>query len=209
MNLGLIIVLIVILGYISNWLNWRYLNYKITHVLYYIGAFVHESSHALFCLVTGAKIYEFKVFSSQPHVTHGKPKLPFIGNLLISSAPIFGGLFFLFFINHYVLGNYFALVTSSGYVNILSDSLKLITQIRLSTWQSWVMIILFLNAGAMIGPSARDIKNVWPILILLFFVQSYFLVNLGLIAMSIIFVNIVIQIVLILCLTIFTAIKNY
>ena len=41
LSLGLVIVLIVVLGYASNWLNWQFLNYRLTHALYYIGAFVH------------------------------------------------------------------------------------------------------------------------------------------------------------------------
>ena len=100
-TIGIIIIAISVLGYVSNWLNWRFLNYKINLWLYYFGAFVHESSHAIFCLLTGARISEYKVFVKQPHVTYSNSKLPIIGNLLISIAPIFGGLTLLFFINKY------------------------------------------------------------------------------------------------------------
>ena len=94
MNFGLAIVLVVTFGYLSNYLNWRFLNYKITHYLYYLGAIVHESSHAILCILTGAEISEFVVFSAQPHVTHSKSKIPVIGMFLLSSAPIYCGLFF-------------------------------------------------------------------------------------------------------------------
>lgn len=198
MSLGLIILLIVISGYASNRLNWRFLNYRLTRVLYYVGACVHESSHAIVCILTGAKIKEFKVFSSQPHVIHGKPKLPLIGNALISSAPIFGGLLFLFLVNRFVLGGYFSVAAGSADPpSVFRNALGFWAQLHLLAWQSWVMILLFLNVGAMIGPSWQDIKNFWPVLILLFFVQSPPLSQMCLMALSLIIVNIAIQIALI------------
>ena len=205
MSLGLIIILIVIFGYISNWLNWRYLNYKITRYLYYIGAFVHESSHALLCLVTGAKIDEFKVFSDQPHVIHRKPKLAFISNLFISSAPIFGGLLFLFLVDHFVLGNFLTL--NSG--GIFTGPLKLIMQLNPLHWQSWVMLLLLINAGAMIGPSFQDMKNVWLAVVVLFFVQSAPLENLGIVALDLILVNIILQIVVVVIVRLIGLIMNH
>ena len=91
MNLGVLIILITISGYLSNWINWQFLNYKPVRLLYFLGSFVHETSHAALCLLTGAKIKEFKVFSRQPRVVHSEPKLPILGMPLISLAPLFGG----------------------------------------------------------------------------------------------------------------------
>ncbi len=196
MSFGLIIILVVSFGYISNWLNWRYLNYKFTHFMYYIGAFVHECSHAILCILTGARIQEFSVFSSQPHVLHSKSKLPLIGNFLISSAPIFGGLCFLYIINHVLLADHFSIATLTGqWSDLYIGPLDLLTQMKPWEWQMWVVVILFLNIGAMIGPSIQDIKNVWIIVILAFFIQSPILIQLGLIALSLILVNIVIQLI--------------
>ena len=203
MNLGLTILLVVFLGYISNWLNWRYLNYKTTQFLYYIGAFVHEASHAILCILTGAKVREFSFFTSTPHVTHTKSKIPLVGNFLISSAPIFGGLFFLYLINHFVLGNRFAISPfDNDWESTILEPLKLLAQMKFE-WQSLVMILLLLNVGAMIGPSIQDIKNAWPMIILAFFVSSSFLINFCLIAISLILVNITIQIIFIIFIKIF------
>lgn len=198
MNLGIIVLSITIVGSLSNWLNWRYLNYPITRLLYYVGAFVHETSHAVLCILTGAKIKEFVVSSSQPHVTHQKSKLPIVGEILISFAPIAGGLLFLALVNHYFLGNYFAAPHVSEWQNLFIGALKSLAQINLLQWQSWVMILFFFNVGAMVGPSPRDLKNIWPILILLFFVQSAFFADLGFVALSLILVNIALQIIFIL-----------
>lgn len=195
-SLGVVIVLIAVFGFISNFLNWRYLNYRVVRLLYYLGAFVHETSHAILCILTGAKIEEFRIFSDQPHVTHQKSKVPFFGELLISAAPIAGGLLFLFLVNHYLLENYFIVPQFSNWhdwQSVLMEPLIILSQINLLQWQSWVAILLSFNAGAMLGPSMRDLKNVWLALIVLFFVRSPFLAGVGLVALSLVFANIILQ----------------
>jgi len=198
MNLGLLIILITALGYLSNQLNGRWLNFKITRWLYYLGAIVHEISHALACILTGAKITEFKIFSKQPHVSHTKSKLPLIGQPLISLAPIAGGLFFIYAINQWVLNSYFTILTPNNWNEILDTLSSSIAQISLTDWQAWVMMLLFINVGAMIGPSTKDLKNIWPVLILMFFINWQTLSQISLIVISLIVINIIIQIVAIL-----------
>ena len=195
MNLGIIVILITAIGYISNQLNWRYLNFKVTHLLYYIGALVHETSHMILCILTMAKVKEFVVFSSQPHVTHQKSKIPIIGEVLISFAPIAGGLFFLFLINRYILRNYFVIPSFVNWQDLLTGAEKILNQINIFEWKSWIMILLFFNVGAMIGPSTQDLKNVWPILIFFFFVKSPFLIQFGLMAICLILINIILQLI--------------
>ena len=196
MNLGLIILGISALGYISNWLNWRFLNYKVVHLLYYIGAFVHETSHALLCLLTGAKIIEYKVFVKHPHVSYAKSAIPILGNVLIAFAPIAGGLLFLYAINKFFLSAYFMIPQFSGWQNIFGDAFRLLAQLNITHWQILLALLLFLNVGAMIGPSFQDLKNIWPILIVLFFAKSEFLGHLGLLAIILILTNIIIQLIL-------------
>jgi hypothetical protein len=203
MSLGLVIVLITAFGYISNTLNWRCLNCRVIRFLYYIGALVHETSHAVLCVLTGAKIEEFTVFSDQPRVVHRKSKLPFLGESLISIAPIAGGLLFLFLINRYLLGNYFVLplaVDWHSWKSVLATPFEFLLQIDLLQWQSWVMVLLLFNVGAMLGPSAQDLKNMWPMLILLFLINSPALAGLGLVALGLIMANIILQIAAILLL---------
>jgi len=197
LSLGIILISITLLGYISNWLNWKYLDYHFMHWLYYVGAFVHETSHAALCVVTGATIEEFVVFSDQPHVTHQKSRLPLLGEPLIAFAPIAGGLLFLFLVNHYVLRNHFVVPQFSligmHWQIIFKASFAFLGELRLFSWQSWVMAFLFFNVGAMIGPSFQDLKNIWLPVILLFFVQSPFLANWGLHAVVFIIANIILQ----------------
>jgi len=208
MNLGILIISITVLAYISNWVNWRYLNYKLTHLLYFIGAFVHETSHALACLLARAKIEEYHIFSRQPRVVYSSPRLLLIGQPLISLAPLIGGLLFLFLINHYWLASYFDLPEVSNWQDILLVPLKLLSQINLLDWQSWMMILLFLNVGAMIGPSLKDLKSIWPIFFLLFFIESSFFLNFTFLVIGLILTNIVIQFFIILFIGLIKVIRH-
>lgn len=203
MTLGIIILLIATLGFFSNFLNWKFLNYKITRYLYYIGAFVHESSHALLCIFTGAKIEEYKVLSSEPHVTHTKSKLGIVGQALISSAPIFGGILFLFLVNYFIPAlNLKILNVTTDWKEILFLPLQLLSHVNYLSWQGVVMLMLFINAGAMIGPSVQDIKNAWPMFLLLVFINIPSLSALCFTALIIILANIYLQIGLIIITTI-------
>ncbi len=198
MSLGLILTLIAAFGYISNTLNWRCLNYRIIRLLYYIGALVHETSHAILCILTGAKILEFAVFAEQPRVVHERSKVPVVGELLISAAPIAGGLLFLFLVNRYLLGNYFILPQIANWYNwksVFTALFEFLLQINLLQWQSWVIVFLLFNVGAMLGPSTQDLKNVWPALIILFFINFPPLVGFGLAALGLILANILLQMV--------------
>lgn len=200
MNLGVIIILIAAFGYLSNTLNWRYLNFGVIRFLYYIGALVHETSHAVLCIFTGAKIREYTVFAEQPRVVHERSKLPVVGELLISAAPIAGGLLFLFLVNHYLLGNYFVLPQVAdwhSWKSILGAPLGFLSQINILQWQSWVMIFLLFNAGAMVGPSTQDLKNVWPVLVILLFVSYAPLAAFGLMALYLVIADIVLQLIVI------------
>ena len=196
MNLGLLIILITTLGTVSNWLNWRFLDYSVVRWFYYLGAVVHELSHAIFCFLTRAKIVEIKIFSEKPHVTHTKAKLPIIGEMLISLAPIAGGLLVLFLINKYFLVGHFRIPEFSNWQDVFLAPFKLLPQINLFSWQSWLTILLFLNVGAMIGPSLQDLKNIWPVILILFFFNYSWLANLGLIVIILILTNILIQFIL-------------
>lgn len=209
MTLGIIIILIVIFGFISNWLNGKYLNFKITHYLYYIGTLVHETSHAIACILTGAKIEEYSVFSDQPHVTHKTSKIPIIGNLFISAAPIFGGILFLYLINYFFPSLNFEIIKSvSNIEEIIKLPIEIIKDINFLSLNGILMATLLINSGAMIGPSIQDMKNIWFVFIPLIFLNISILNNLCFTALIIILANIYIQLILILIIKFLTLIKK-
>jgi hypothetical protein len=205
MTLGIALIIVVAFGYASNWLNWKFLNHPIVRLSYYAGTLVHECSHALVCLLTGARIHTFKVFSHEPQVVHGPSKIPFIGGALISIAPLFGGLLFLWLMNQYLLGGAFSLgqtlpplmTSGADWFHPVTNALGLLAQLRPFEWQSWLMVFIALNIGAMLGPSIQDLRNMWIMLVVLCFVPSPLLVGLCLAATSLIVVNLMIQAALI------------
>ncbi|MDD3283987.1 MAG: M50 family metallopeptidase [Patescibacteria group bacterium] len=203
MNIGLIIIIITILGYFSNFLNNKYLNNTITTIFYFVGAFIHETSHAIACILTGAEIKEFKIFSRQPKVSHYKSKIPILGQLFISLAPTLGGFLFLYLINKFLLDNYLNIQEITNFKDLIIIPLNIISQIKLNEWQSWILILLSLNIGAMIGPSLQDLKNIWPILIILFFIKWQPLENIGILLIGLIITNIILQFTFILIKNIF------
>jgi hypothetical protein len=208
LTIGIVIIIISALGYFSNWLNWRFLNYKINHLLYYFGAFIHETSHAILALATGAKIHKYKVITEQPQVTYSNSKIPILGNLLISIAPILGGLTFLFFLNKYFLANQFMMPAFSNWKFFYVDFFKFLKQINLTGWKDWVVIFLFLNMGAMIGPSWQDLKNVWILILILVFIPSALINHLGMLAVAFILINIILQIILMVVVFFFSCITK-
>ena len=196
-TIGVIIIAVSFFGYISNWINWKFLNYKINHWIYYLGAFVHESSHAILCILTGAKIHQYKVFAEQPMVSYSKPKIPIIGNLLISIAPMFGGLAILFFVNKYFLLNQYTMPAFSHWQFFLNDFWIFLKQIDLTNWKNILTIFLLLNIGATIAPSRQDLKNVWILILILVFISWSLFNPLGLFALALILMNIIFQIILV------------
>jgi hypothetical protein len=54
------------------------------------GVVLHECSHIIGCLMTGARIRNVVLFSKDGgSVTYTRPLLPFIGDVIISTAPLF------------------------------------------------------------------------------------------------------------------------
>lgn len=194
---GVILILISLFGYISNFLNGRFLNFIIIRWLYFVGAFVHETSHALVCILTGAEIIEYRVLARQPRVIYSNPKVPLVSNTLISFAPVFGGLLFLFLLNRYMLSEQFSPLELHSWADLMPQVLLLLRQAHLFSWQSLIFFLIFLNIGAILSPSLRDIKNIWPVVILLLFLKIPFIASLCLFALMLILVNIGVQLILI------------
>lgn len=195
-NIGFIIICISVLGYISNYINWYFLNYKINEYLYYLGVFIHETSHAIVALLTGAKVTEYKFVTSRPRVSYYNSKIPVLGNLFIAIAPIIGGIIFIFLIDKFLL-NIYHMPNFQDWHLFSQDFVSLLKQIDFTKYQSYLIAFVFLNVGAMLGPSVQDLKNVWFLIFVLIFFQNPFITHLGLMSLAFILIGILIQIILI------------
>jgi hypothetical protein len=167
MTIGLYIIIILALGYLSVFIRERYLDVKWMKPFTYIGIFIHELCHSLACYATGGKVVGFNVSSTQGSVEHYQPKIPILGPILVAIAPLLGGIAIVGLLNKIFLAN--SLTIQS--VNIWENLVSIFSSLNFLTWQSWLLIVFFLNIGVMIGPSSQDLKNIWLPVVLSFFLN--------------------------------------
>jgi len=147
------------------------------HLFVLPGVIVHEFSHVIGCLITGAGIKKIGILSSKgSYVAHTKSRIPLIGIFIISLAPIAGGLLSLF-----LLFRFFNYPQPEMNLFLGFDSFFLLIKQALnfslnyySNWHFWLFSYIALSIVICLVPSKQDFKNslvsliVLSILILLF-----------------------------------------
>ncbi len=134
------------------------------------GVIIHELSHVLGCMITGAKVKKVVYFSkSGGSVTYASPKIPYIGDLVINLAPLFciplilAGCTWIF--SEY-LGCVFP--PMPGNVNsmdalfgIFTGILGIFTSNIIIRFNPWFLVYLYLTLTLVlsVAPSNQDIKN--------------------------------------------------
>jgi hypothetical protein len=142
--------------------------------LYYVirapGVIVHECSHILGCIITGAKIKKVVFFSERGgSVTYTSSKIPYIGDVVISTAPlvcipmVLAGLTWVF--SQY-LGCVFppmpvAVNSMDALYGLVITIAILFTQNLIVRFNPWFLIYLYLTVTLVLSlaPSAQDMKN--------------------------------------------------
>lgn len=113
--------------------------YFLYYVVLFPGVVLHETSHLLGCLITGAKIGDIEFFSKNGgHVMHSKPRLKYVGTFLISIFPLAIGASIVLILMPIIF---------SGATNLSAILLKIIIFYLLTT----VVITMF--------PSSKDFSN--------------------------------------------------
>lgn len=157
-------------------------NYQL---LLFPGVLVHEFSHALGCLISGAKIDEISLFSSKgSYVKHGKPRVPLLGSFVISFAPIAGGIAFLWGLTKLLN---FTLPSFEISLGGLRELFHFMTA-NWEVWTFWLFIYLTISVIICLVPSKQDLKNsavaTFIILLVIFLVSYFGLINLELFFLS-------------------------
>jgi hypothetical protein len=186
MTIGIYIIILLSLAYFSVYIRERYLDVKWMKPLTYLGIFIHELCHALACYATGGKVLRMNVSSTQGSVEHYQPKIPFLGPILVAIAPLLGGVVIVGLLNKVLLAN--AIEIQS--INIWDNLVEIFSNLNFLTWQTWVLIIFFLNIGVMIGPSVQDLKNIWLPVAGSFFIYSLELEKILAFAIALVIINI-------------------
>lgn len=126
------------------------------------GIIVHEFSHALLCLLTGAKISKISLFEKEGgKVVHSSPKIPILGQILISLAPIAFGAGAIFLLSKKLGINdvdFTAIhLTKQGLLEFIRSTFSNLDFHKTSTW---MIVYLVLSIAVTLTPSFQDLRNV-------------------------------------------------
>lgn len=183
------LVLIMVIGYFINVMTARMTGGWVYRILVAPGVIIHEFSHAIGCLVTGARIQSINVFKRDGgELKHTGSPIPIIGNVIISLMPIITGIAILYFLPNLLseaklpqvsllkdLDNYKLQIID--YKSVFSIFSTLNSQFSVISWQFWAFIYLIFNLVATMAPSRQDIKVIWWDLLVLtgfFYLLSVF-----------------------------------
>lgn len=124
------------------------------------GVIVHESSHALACLLTGAQIQNIRFFKREGgEVSHTPPSIPLLGPLLITSAPLIIGFLVLIFLAGKVLGDVSHLRVGHDIGQFPDFLMQVVKSVHWRIITSWVWLYLIFAIGSTMTPSIQDLKN--------------------------------------------------
>jgi hypothetical protein len=134
------------------------------------GIVLHECAHIVGCLMTGARVHRVVLFAKDGgSVTYARPKIPYIGDVIISTAPLFLLPLALSFITG-IFGVYLGCVFPVYPAALTSaDSLFDLTRAIFSTFSDnlvtrfngWFLLYLYLTTSLVLStaPSSQDMKN--------------------------------------------------
>lgn len=130
----------MLLSYAANYWLARIFAGKLYRYLIAPGVVVHEYSHALACVLVGARIREIRLFDARGgRVVHEEPRLA-IGQGVISTAPVFG-----------------AAAVAYGLAVLLVPGFVGLGQLEIASWQFLVFAYLGGSVVAAMAPSRQDL----------------------------------------------------
>lgn len=141
------------------------------------GIILHELSHALFCLLTGAKVVSINLFKKDGgEVKHGHSKIPILGSILISLSPFVIGALAIFFLSKYIGFKSIDIsdfsLNAQSIVHWFADSIK---SIDFSNAKTVIAFYLVLSIAVTMTPSVQDMRNIiFSILVLLIIIFIVF-----------------------------------
>ena len=165
-------------------LSAKILDGKVIYLSAWVGAPIHELSHALFCFIFGHKVQKIVLFNPDKrgtlgYVTHSynnRNIWQVMGNFFIGIAPLFGGLLGLYLVTWLLLDdavNFFNLLRVSTFQNLANIQLsqlvllneQIIQFIESAYIVSPIKVIIWAYLCAAISlhlsPSKEDLKGAW------------------------------------------------
>jgi hypothetical protein len=164
---------------LSSILLERMWTYSLARWLYIIfatpGIVVHELSHLVACLITGAKVNKVVLISRDGgSITHGRPRWGMFGQTIVSMAPFIGIPLVLVLIGFvFDLVPFFRLDMTWGHrpswdvgsmlLGTFGSAFDLIRLNLIDDGSLWFLLYLYLAASLTVSlaPSNQDLKNSW------------------------------------------------
>ena len=133
----------------------------IISVLTFPGVILHETGHAIACVITGTKIHSIRLFKRDGgDVTHDVPKIPIVGSLFITMAPLLIGMFAIVFLAGRVM-DVDKLKLGNDVRDFWPFLFSVVGAVKWTSIATWVWLYLILSIGSTMMPSAQDFKNSW------------------------------------------------
>lgn len=97
--LGIAALTFLLLSFWANQLLVKILPRYVYLFILFPGVVLHELAHFIFAILTGTPVSEVNLFSSTGgHIIHAKPRIPVLGQLVISFAPLALGMVAIYFL---------------------------------------------------------------------------------------------------------------
>lgn len=167
----LIGIIVIAISYILDYLWAATIPFRIFY--YFIrapGVILHECAHIIGCIVTGARIKDVVLFSRDGgSVTYTRPLIPYLGDVIISTAPLFAIPLILSFVTAIFatyLGCIFPVFPASvdSFEALLALNIGIISTIHtnlITHFNGWFILYLYLTISLVmsVAPSRQDMKN--------------------------------------------------
>lgn len=158
----LMLAFILVASFLINFFLSRSFLGRMYRIFVAPGIILHEFSHALLCVLTGAKISKIALFEKEGgSVQHTPPKIPIIGQILISLAPIAFGSTAIFFLSKKIGINEVDItalsMTKEGLINFFRSS---ISGLDVHNLYTWIIVYLVLSIAVTLTPSIQDLRNI-------------------------------------------------
>ena len=123
---------------------------------------VHELSHAITCLITGAKVTSISMFKKEGgEVKHGYPKIPVLGQILISLSPFIVGSILIFILARALgIANSELPQVSLNPASIILWAKETFSALNLREFKTWLILYLSISIAVTMTPSIKDIRNI-------------------------------------------------
>jgi len=134
------------------------------------GVIVHELAHGFACIFTGAKVTSMSVFAREGgHVRHTKSKIPILGSVIISLAPLIAGIVIIYIISRYLsTAELNVFKYGFGVKAIIKGNVAIIKNLAHFSWKNWLLLYFTISVSVTMLPSRQDLLSAFlPLAVLI------------------------------------------